>query len=323
MRKKPDAISDELEKWIGLWLSFRLTQCHPRILAWQGEEETRARLETSIYGELTRLGDDEIQRKYAAACPVEGASPGEYGIRFLELEGVGSLLAGIHFYGGDLARPFVHVSAFDFELNAGRVRLLESLIRREFSVFGPVQFRIWVDSEDSPAAGIPGAELDQWFLAGALRDIHKSELPANSSRISLVADPALDSYSAFEKCYGDYLAENPGMEGWLAPADRKLMEASAKEGKNYRVHIDDEPAGWIAGKRDDSGPLSGWQISDELLEPRFRGQGFAPAMQLAFLDTLPAEDLIWGTIDVRNAASLATARRVGREIVCGYLFLPL
>jgi RimJ/RimL family protein N-acetyltransferase len=323
MERKADIVSDELEKWINHWLSFRLTQCHPRILEWQGEEKTGENLKTSIYGQLARLGDEEIQRKFAAACPVEGASPGEYGIRFLELEGVGSLLAGIHFYGGNLARPFVHVSAFDFELNADRANQLQSLIRREFSVFRPVQFRIWLDSEDSPAAGIPGAELDQWFLVGALSDIQKSGLPANSSRISLVADPELDSYSAFEKCYRDFLAEDPGMEAWLAPADRKLMKASAKEGKNYRVHIEGEPAGWIAGKRDDAGPLSGWQISDELLESRFRGQGFAPAMQRAFLDTLPAEDLIWGTIDVRNAASLATARRVGREIVCGYLFLPL
>ncbi len=323
MEKKPDAVSDEVEGWIGRWLSFRLTQCHPRILEWQGEEKTRANLETSIYGELARLGDEEIQRKYAEACPVEGASPGDYGIRFLELEGVGSLLAGIHFYGLDLARPFVHVSAFDFELNADHASLLQSLIRREFSVFSPVQFRIWVDSEHSFAAGFPGAELDNWFLAGALRDIQKSGLPVNSSRISLVADPALDSYSALVKCHRDYLKDNPGMEAWLESPDRKLMEASAKDGKYYRVHIDGEPAGWIAGKTDDSGPLSGWQVLALFLEPRFRGQGFAPAMQRAFLDTLPAEDLIWGTIDVRNAASLATARRVGREIVCGYLFLPL
>lgn len=78
----------------------------------------------------------------------------------------------------------------------------------------------------------------------------------------------------------------------------------------------------MAGRVDDSGPLSGWQVVDELFETRFRGRGLAAAMQRAFLDTLPAKDLVWGTIDTRNAPSLATARRVGREIVAGYLFLP-
>jgi hypothetical protein len=75
------------------------------------------------------------------------------------------------------------------------------------------------------------AELDNWFLASGLRDIQKSEVPANSLRILLVADLALDSYSAFEKYYWDYLDGNLGMEEWREPVDQKSMEASAKEGE--------------------------------------------------------------------------------------------
>lgn len=315
-------IPSEVEEWIERYITFRLTRCHPRLLEWQGLEKTGANLENSLRGERRWLGDESVLKGYSKGCPVEGASPEEYGIRLLQFDGIGTLLAGIHFYGCDLDRPFIHVSAMDFELDSCGEGELRRLLWNEFGVFRPRWFRIWIDSDDSPLADLAGAWFDGYFLAGQLGAIQASARPSQSERISLVAEPGLDSFAEYEECYREFHKLHPGTEAWLEVSDRDAIETCAKAGANFRVRVDDEPGGWMAGKLDDSGPLSGWQVVEESLETRFRGQGLAAAMQRAFLDTLPGEDLVWGTIDTRNAASLRTARRVGREIVCGYLFLP-
>lgn len=49
--------------------------------------------------------------QYREACPVPGAGADAYGLRELRLVGDVGVLAGIHFVGGDVARPFVGVYA--------------------------------------------------------------------------------------------------------------------------------------------------------------------------------------------------------------------
>ena len=313
-------ILPEVADWMERYLVFRLAKCHPRLLGWQGEEKTRANLEGSLKGELRWLGDQSVLEGYAKHCPVEGASPEEYGIHFLRLEDRGALLAGIQFYGLDLKRAFVHVSAMDFELDASGVADLGRLLADEFKVFRPKWFRIWIDAADSPLGDLPGAWVDSYFLAGQLGEIQTSDPPRESSRVSLVAEPELESFAAYEECFREFHKLHPGTEQWLEVCDREAIEGCAKAGANFRVHVDGDPAGWMAAKQDESGPLNGWQVVEELLETRYRGQKLGAAMQRAMLDTLPARDLIWGTIDPRNAPSVATARRVGREVVAGYLF---
>lgn len=306
------------------YLETRLAACHPLILEWQGRAKTREFLERWLKGYLVWLRDDEaVLEKYAAACPVDGATSAEYGVRSIQLGGFGSVFAGIHFYGSAVKRPFVHVTATDFELKASCVKPLTNLLQDEFAVFQPERWRIWLDDVDGPLAKWPGAVVDNWFLAGRRDEIRKRAVLDHQSRITLVAEPNLESYADFERCYREFNESNPGTDEWNSAVDREVLEDAAREGGNFRVHIDGEPAGWIAARMKGDGFLSGWSMADELLEAKFRGQGLAAAMQRTFLEALPAgEELIWGTIDPRNAPSLATARRVGREIVCGYLFLP-
>ena len=317
-------MSREAEEGIEPYVATRLSSCHPRILEWQGREGTRAILERWLKGYLAWLRDDEaVLENYARHCPVEGATPGEYGVRSIQLEGFGSLLAGIHFYGSDNSRPFVHVTATDFALDRGSVGPLASLLLREFAVFRPERWRIWIDSQDDPLALTHGAEVDNWFLAGRRDEIRKRAAPDQHSRISLVADPDLKSHSDFERCYREFNESHPGTAEWNSAVDRDVLEDCAREGGIFRVHIDGESGGWIAARLKGEGLIYGWSMADQLLDPQFRGQGLAPAMQRAFLEALPTgEELVWGTIDPRNVPSLATAKAVGREVVCAYLFLP-
>jgi|GEM_PF-3788973 len=246
----PDGgLTPELEAWIGRWAAIRASRCHPRVLEWQGPERTRSKLERSLRGELSWLGKPEVRKGYAEACPVDGAGPGDYGIRWLQLPGAGALLAGIHFYGLDLKRPFVHLSALDFELEDDVLPELRKLLRREFEVFRPTAFRVWVEGEGGALATSEGVEVDGFYLAGSLAEIRASRPPAGRDRVGLVADPELESFPDFDACYRDYLREHPGCERWLQPWEREGLEACARVGAYYRVHVDGRAAGWIAGDR--------------------------------------------------------------------------
>ncbi|MGI9242756.1 MAG: hypothetical protein ACR2RV_18310 [Verrucomicrobiales bacterium] len=301
-----------------------LAACHPKVLEWQGHSATRGRLESWLQSYLARLGDPAVLENFAHHCPVEGAIPADYAVRTLPLDKIGTLLAGIHFYGGDASMPFVHVTAKDFELDRAVIGSVAQLLSREFALFRPRRFRIWLNSQDEDLFQAPGAEVDQWVLAGWRDEIRRRPMPAPWRRVSLVPDPGLDSYSEFERCYREFNEQHPGTEAWNTAVGRDTLERCAADGGNFRVHIDGEPAGWIAAWLSGEGPLFGWTMADELLEAEQRGRGFAAAMQRVFLEALPAgEELVFGTIDQRNAASLGTARRVGREIVGGYLFLPM
>lgn len=308
---------------IEAYVATRFAECHPKILEWQGHEATRARLESWLQGYITRLQDRAVLENFARHCPVKDATPADYGVRMIQLGDVGTLLAGIHFYGGDTSRPFVNITAMDFELNPETIGAVAELLSKEFAVFCPQRFRIWIDSEHEPLVRAPGATVDQWILAGRRDEIDRRGALDQGARISLVPDPDLGSRSEFERCYREFNEQHPGTEAWNSAVGRDILEMCARDGGYFRVHIDGEPGGWIAARLSGEGPLFGWTMADELLEAEHRGKGLAAAMQRMFLAALPdGEELIWGTIDSRNAPSLGTARRVGREIVCGYLFLP-
>lgn len=307
------------------WIDMRLSQCHPRILEWQGAAQTRVFLESSLRKSIAQLRDQAALTRYATACPVEGAVPSDYGIRVLELNGAGTILAGIHFFGTDVRRPFANITAADFEIDPDSLPLLRELLGREFAVFRPQRFRIEIDTEDACLESSPGAEIDQWILAGRRSEIHERRSPAQSERVSLLADPKLESFDAFDFAYRQFLDLSPGTEEWLSLPGREEVTNCASEGAFFRVCIDGEPGGWIAACRNSVGMLSGWVMQNELLQAAHHGHGLAAAMQRAFIEALPGDEneLVWGTIDARNLASLGTARRVGREVVGGFLFLPL
>lgn len=313
-----------LNAWLPGCLDTRVADLHPAIRRWHSVRTARSNWDQVLRAEVALFARPGVLEKYAAACPVAGAVPADYGIRLLPCPGSGRVLAGIHFYGLDSSRPFVHVSGADFEIGPASVERLAHLVREVFATFRPGRMRVWVDGGDPPLRQLPGTEVDQWVIAGHRGEFGKKALPARSGQVSLVRDPGIGSFDHFEGCFRAFLDGHPGRASWLQPAGRSDLEECEEAGGYFRVCIEGEPGGWIAARPGRIGPLTGWEMVEEFIEDRFRGQGFAAAMQRAFLEALPGEDqVVFGTIDARNGASLATARRVGRELIGGYLFLPL
>ena len=82
-------------------------------------------------------------------------------------------------------------------------------------------------------------------------------------------------------------------------------------------------AGVIAAERRSEVFLSGYCVIEEILGGKYRGKGFAPAVQRMMIENLElqGDEMIFGHISLKNSPSLRTASRVGRSDVGGYLFV--
>ena len=75
--------------------------------------------------------------RYASSCPVHGVGPEAYRLREVDLGPDGWVLAGIHFYGLEVGRPFVGVVAMEqTPADGDQVRRMHTGLMAAFSSFG-------------------------------------------------------------------------------------------------------------------------------------------------------------------------------------------
>jgi hypothetical protein len=255
--------------------------------------------------------DLEYLRKYAAACPVPGATPDLYAARVLQIASTCLVVAAIHFRGRDTDFPFVDVSAQSAPLPRP---LPLTRIVAPFLRFRPRAVRMWRAATEA----LPeGGEDDLVVVAGPLRALQAGADLPNVHRIRLEADPGLEWFGAYRRTYDAVYSAAPGTAAFAQPEPRSVLAACAREGAFFRVLIDNVPAGFIAARPRSYRCWRGWNMTEEVLHPDFRGRHLAPALQQAFLRKLDAdrERCVFGTIAAANTPSLRTALRVGRRVV--------
>jgi L-amino acid N-acyltransferase YncA len=123
--------------------------------------------------------------------------------------------------------------------------------------------------------------------------------------------------------YAELAAREPALTTWANPEDLESLTACAGEGLLFEVLADGEPAGVIAGLRFDAHGMAGFSVQEICLDAAHRGRRLAPAAIQHLVEELPAGagDVLWGTIDPRNAPSLRNALSVGRSVVGGYVWV--
>ena len=124
--------------------------------------------------------------------------------------------------------------------------------------------------------------------------------------------------------YKEFHAQSVHLKDWVPLNDEDEMEECRKEGLLYSVFIEGQKAGLIGGVTEAFLGHSAVYFVEVILSSQFRGRGFAPAVQRAFIDLLPETNgLVWGTIDAKNSPSLQSALRVGRVVVRREFLLSL
>ena len=260
---------------------------------------------------------------YRQACPAPGVSAEAYLLRELALGRDARVLAGIHFYGGDVAMPFVGVLAQTRELTDMERLAATGPLCDAFAAFAPPAVWWWVGGHPATSAAVGRLVQDQRLLMGSIPELvgHGGE-PAEAP-FGLRRDETAASYDAYVRLFEAFVAANQSWRGRLARSERDAFEACAGAGGLFVVEHGGRMAGVFAARPGEVHGIPGWLVEEELLGDALRGRGLAPTLQrmaLARLDA-SARPLVMGTIHAANAPSLRTAQRVGRSDVGGWVFV--
>lgn len=300
------------------WAIDRTPALAKRVL---GEAVVARRVAEAVRGTIRERSDPAGLERYRRACPVPGVDATAYGLREVSLGTGFAVLAGIHFYGGDVARPFVGVFAQAGDLTS--VERLDATVALcdVFAPFGPSATWWWVvGGEDVPASAI----ADQRLWMGAVADLVRAPAQAADMPFALRRDDRGATYAAYEGLFEAFVAAHPAWAGRLARTTREDYEACASVGGLFVAEHQGSVVGVFAARPGEVRGVPGWLIEEELLAEGFRGRGLAPLLQRSALARLDASahPLVLGTIDAGNAPSWRTARRVGRTDVAGWFFVP-
>ena len=285
-------------------------------------DEAVARSVAALVGRTIReRTDPEGLERYRQARPVPGVGAAAYALREVLLGDDLAVLAGIHFFGGDVAKPFVGVFAQTRDLaDAERLDATVALCDA-FAAFSTLATWWWVEGDADTAAP---AIADQRLLLGALADLTRVPVAAEDAPFALRRDERGDTVAAYDRMFAAFVAKHPEWIGRLPRTAPEDYEACARVGGLFVAEHEGRVVGVFAAHPGDVRGVSGWVVEEELLAEGWRGRGFAPLLQRMVLARLDAREhpLVLGTIDAANQPSLRTARRVGRADAGGWVFVP-
>jgi RimJ/RimL family protein N-acetyltransferase len=290
---------------------------------WVGEELLTRSFEQDFHKTIHSRTDLGRAERYRQACPIAGALPSDYCLREIKVLPGLSVIAGIHFYGGDVSRPFVGIYAQSREIEPMEAVEASNHLCHEFSIFKSPHTWWWCAGQ-RVVSDLPHALKDQCFIVGNLEEIRRCPLPCASLRVTLRADPGAESYDLYAGIYDRFIELNPKWKGRIEKTERELYIECAQAGGLYKVEAANACVGVIAARPGVIRGISGWEVIEEILDENVRGRGVAAHVQRLFLDQLDlfTSRLVLGTVDYENEASRRTALRAGRQDVGGWIFLP-
>jgi L-amino acid N-acyltransferase YncA len=308
----------------------RVAWTSPTIRSWYAEDALVRNLRTAMSEEADRLGDPVFGGEFREGVGIGGPEdPLAWANRRLDLPD-GWVLTGIRFRGGDAVRPFVDVVATSASPTPDGLAAIAEVVGPAYREFAPLCLR--VDVPDAPALVEalqedarfgPGCAVDLLVLAGLVGALRSRPRVSAYSQVELRAgDPERLAGRAAD-IYAELAALEPELPTWANPEDVESLTACAEEGLLFEVLADGDPAGVVAGLRYDAHGMTGFSVQEVCLDAHHRGRRLAPAVVQRLVDALPAGpgDVLWGTIEPRNAPSLRNALSVGREVVGSYVWV--
>lgn len=259
---------------------------------------------------------------------IAGTQPADYAECVIEAGPLGTSLAGIRHANGNVERPFIDLWASVQPKSPDQLHEAIALLAERFRCFRPKHAALWLHPEsalidDSTLAGGRGLNV----VAGERdRLLHSQDMCGNSAgRAGLsLSPPEAGYYQWYQANHKAFHAAAPELVDWVPGNSEAQMEDCRRDGLLYEVHRGGEQIGLIAGVRSPFLGQPGIYMMEIILHAEQRGKGLAVPVQRAFIEQAAAPgEIIWGTIDNRNQASLRTALRVGRRIVRAELFVPI
>lgn len=276
-------------------------------------------LETEFCDDFLELNEAMVRFRRWERCALEGTRPEDFAEHLVEVGGGRKILCGIRHLGLNLEKPFVRLwPNFALSSAAEAKALYETFLEERFACFRPICIRIFTPSgKESEAAGA-------LHLAARARSYFERDAWPGEGELTL-ADPGSDDYYAwYAGAYRRFHEAHPALKDRVTLNDAAFMEDCRQQGLLRVARWGGERIGLIAAERERFLGHSGIYFVELLLLRGWQGRGLAKALQRKFVvSCCVREDLVWGMIESKNAASLRTALANGRKVVRGECFLML
>jgi hypothetical protein len=320
---------------LGEVVEARLGWVGETVRSWYTESELRRQLGVAVSVDADRLGDVTFGAQFRDDLTAAGGGSGvsdplAWANRRLELGEGGWAVTGIRFRGGDAMLPFVDLVATTVPPTPDGLAEVAEAVAPAYDAFHPLCLR--VDAPDAstlvarletdPRFG-PRCRVDMHVVAGLVHRLHEQPRVPRHEEVTLrPGDPLLLSRRAAE-IYEEITRARPEHAMWATPEDVDSLAECAEAGLLFEVLHREDPAGVVAAVRDDAHGMRGFSVQELCLDAAHRGQRLAPAVLQRLVDELPCDegDVLWGTIDPANVASLRNALSIGRQPVGGYVWV--
>ncbi len=135
----------------------------------------------------------------------------------------------------------------------------------------------------------------------------------------------LDHYPIYKSDFENIIKNNPDFAEMAQIETPEGFESMMKKELLFDIFIQNEWAGYIGVEPASESFLNGYEVYEEFLISKFRGQHFAPAAQRHLIEKLPDSNnaMLYGTIHYNNVPSIKTALKVGRKKIGQYIFVNI
>jgi hypothetical protein len=263
--------------------------------------------------EFDRVHDTEFARTFSAHIHLLGISEPDFNHRVVRSAG-GTLLGGIRFYGRDISRPFVEIICHSFP----DPQALADCVAAEWAQFRPH----WARLHDRPGMlSHRDMVLDQTTHAARCADMR-----APDTRVALTPFPdPEDAVELVRRRYDELAVDDPALTRHLYAAEPDDLRSWHAAGYLHAVTVSGAVVGVLAVAPGQVRWIDGYEITEEVILTTRGGYGYAASAQAYWAHHVSVDGhaLLVGTIDRLNAASRATARHAGREVLLESVFFRL
>lgn len=310
---------------IDKFLKYDLNNIPSILLNWVGSENVENSIKAKLMVDYAALYDESAAQKFMNKFHITGTDIEDYYTHLIDLGGDKAVISTINFRNIEGKYiPFIHILHKNFDFFTINEKDLDTIINR-YKIFKP-EFIGFYKHDLRENTIIQGYSVtgDSIVVAGHIDTIKQLPKPEKYYEISIEIIKNMDFYETYSIEYDDFLKGNLPVHNMVNKESAETMDALIKKNFVYKIIIDNEYAGIFAVNKTKEKYFNSYLIAEEILFKKFRGRGFAPAVQRKVIDNLNAgrEELIFGTIHPQNSASLKTALKNERVFLgTNYLLL--
>jgi len=267
------------------------------------------------YEELNSRKVREDRHKY---FNISNTEIEDYAERILDLDNNRKVICGIRHLGGQVDQPFVNILSNFTTTKTELMELYNFKLSKYFAPFKPKHLRYYSKNK------IASNEIRNSYLVQNAATIKKGIQFDLEKDLNLISPDNYDYYNNYKAEYEKFLMKNPNFKNIVQLNDLELMETSRKAGLLKTAEYKGETIGLIAGLKDDFLGKPAVYFIEILVNQGWKRKGFAKAIQRKFINDVCQEDeIVWGTIDMENQASIKTAKANLREEIRYENFMKL